>query len=99
MSGIGGCSKSSVSGAPYCPAQGYSTSKQGHWPNHIRTSTPYTHTNCTDGGNAYYAWNLNGTSWGLGGLCATTRVNDYPGYTNFGSVRCVGFRMKYRAGY
>ncbi len=90
--GLGGCSHSSVSGVPYCPAQDVSASKQSQWPSHIWTSTPYTDsTYCTDGGKAYYAWYLDGTSWAINGFCATTlsSTSGAPGYTYFGSVRCV----------
>ena len=51
-----------------------------------QVSRPSTDTLCT-GGAAYYARDLIGTSWHLGGLCAATFASN--GYTDYGSVRWV----------
>ena len=84
-----------MSGTPLCPWQGISASKQNHNPYHIWSSTPYTDTtNCTDSGKAYYTHYLDGTTWARSGFCATTRADNYAGYTHFGSVLLsFGFRM------
>ncbi len=67
---------------------------QGRNPYHVWTSTAFTDaTGCTDGGKAYVAYYLDGTGWAFSGFCATTWASN--GYTHFGSVRCVGFRMTY----
>ncbi len=76
---------------PYCPWQSISASKQVHAAYHVWSSTAYTDSNCSES-KAYYTWNLNGTSWGRSGFCAVTHASTYtpaPGYTHFGSVRCV----------
>ena len=91
-----GCSRTSVSGVPYCPDQHPSASKQSQYPSFVWTSTTYSNSVCS-GSAAYYTYGLNGTSMKLGTFCATTysSTNSLPGYTTFGSVRCrFGFRMK-----
>ncbi len=97
-SGIGGCYRSSVSGTPYCPDQHPSTSKQSQYPSFVWTSTTYSNTNCI--GAAYHTYGLQGTSMVLGNFCATTYSSAYyyAGYTTFGSVRCVGFRVHFALG-
>lgn len=83
-----------MSGVPLCPWQNVAASKQNQNPYHIWSSTPYTSSNCTDSGAAYYTRYLDGTTCARSGLCATTRADNYAGYTHFGSVRfSFGFRM------
>ena len=78
---------------PYCPYQNISASKQWQGPSYVWTSTPYTRSDCSEQ-SAYYAHNLNGSSWALNSFCAVLRVAQ-PGegesytHTHFGSVRCV----------